>query len=98
MRICRARAERERWDVVEVYADYAISGATADRPRFQALLVDARTGRFDVVVAEALDRLSRDQEHIAGFYKQLSFVGAHLVHRFHETDQLWRIPKVPQML
>ena len=79
VRICRARAEREHWDIVEVYADYAISGATADRPRFQALLVDARTGRFDLVIAEASDRLSRDQEHIAGFYKQLSFVGVHLV-------------------
>ena len=28
---------------------------------------------FDVVVAEALDRLSRDQEHVAHLYKQLSF-------------------------
>ena len=45
VRICRARAERERWDVVEVYADFAISGATADHPRLQALLADARRSR-----------------------------------------------------
>jgi site-specific DNA recombinase len=32
VRICRARAEREGWTVVEVYADYAISGASAQRP------------------------------------------------------------------
>jgi site-specific DNA recombinase len=31
------------------------------RPAYQSLLEDARHGQFDVVVAEALDRLSRDQ-------------------------------------
>ena len=79
VRICRARADREGWSVVEVYADYAISGATAGRPRFQQMVADARAGRFQIVVAEALDRLSRDQEHIAGFYKHLSFAGVRVV-------------------
>ena len=36
-------------------------------------------GRFDVVVAEALDRLSRDQEDIAGLFKRLSFAGVRIV-------------------
>ena len=71
IRICRARAEREGWEVGEVYADYALSGASAARPRFQQLVTDARSGRFGLVLAEALDRISRDQEHIAGFYKQM---------------------------
>jgi DNA invertase Pin-like site-specific DNA recombinase len=34
-----------------------------------------REGRFEVVVAEALDRLSRDQESVAALYKRLSFGG-----------------------
>jgi DNA invertase Pin-like site-specific DNA recombinase len=79
VRICRARAERDGWQVVEVYADYAISGATAGRPRFQQMISEARAGRFRVVLAEALDRLSRDQEHIAGFYKQMQFAGVRVV-------------------
>jgi site-specific DNA recombinase len=78
-RICRARAEREGWCIVDVYADYAISGAAAGRPRFQQLMADARTDRFDLVIAEALDRISRDQEHIAGFYKQMSFAGVRVI-------------------
>ena len=49
------------------------------RPGYQKLLEDARTGAFEVVVAEALDRLSRDQEHIAAFYKQVGFAGVRLV-------------------
>jgi site-specific DNA recombinase len=36
VRVCRARAEREGWAVVEVYADYAISGASAGTAAFPA--------------------------------------------------------------
>ncbi len=35
--------------------------------------------RFDGVLAEALDRLSRDQEDIASIYKRLTFAGVRLV-------------------
>ena len=70
VRICRAKAEREGWSVVGIYADYAISGTVAARPQFERILTEARAGLFDVVLAEALDRISRDQEQIAGFYKQ----------------------------
>lgn len=79
LRVCRARADREGWSVSEVFTDYAISGATALRPGFQALLSALRAGRIDVVLTESLDRLSRDQEHIAGFFKHASFAGARIV-------------------
>ena len=36
-------------------------------------------GTFDVLVAEALDRLSRDQEHVAALFKHLSFAGVKIV-------------------
>lgn len=49
------------------------------RPGIQALLEDALTGKFQIIVAEALDRLSRDQGDIAGIYKRLSFAGVQIV-------------------
>ncbi|MBB3900492.1 recombinase family protein [Roseococcus suduntuyensis] len=79
VRVCRALAAREGFEVGEVYADYALSGASAARPRFQQLLADARAGRVQVVLAEGLDRLSRDQEHIAGFHKQMNFMGVRVL-------------------
>ena len=79
MRLCKARIESEGWSLVTTYSDYALSGATHLRPDYQQLMADARAGKFDVVVAEALDRLSRDQEHVAALYKQLSFAGVTLV-------------------
>jgi DNA invertase Pin-like site-specific DNA recombinase len=79
VRQCRARIEQEQWQLGEVYSDHAISGATTLRPGYQKMLEDARASRFDVLVAEALDRLSRDQENIAGLFKQLCFAGVRLV-------------------
>ena len=60
-RICRERADREGWKIAGTYKDGAVSGASVIlRPGVQALLEDAGQGAFDVVVAEALDRVSRD--------------------------------------
>jgi hypothetical protein len=76
MRLCRERIEREGWELVATYSDRGLSGASHLRPGYQQLLLDARAKQFDVVVAEALDRISRDQEHVTAFYKQLSSTSA----------------------
>jgi DNA invertase Pin-like site-specific DNA recombinase len=75
LRICRVYAERHGWEVLHEFRDAAISGATLSRPGFQALQEAMRRGGIDIVLAEALDRFSRDQEHIAGFHKLVAFTG-----------------------
>src|SRR3954462_15625033 len=51
--------EQRGWEVVEVYSDNGVSGAKGrnQRPGLDAMLKDASRGRFDVVLAWALDRL-----------------------------------------
>ena len=66
---CRDRASAEGWSVLETFTDHALSGATMNRPGLRALMDAARAGRIDVVLTEALDRLSRDQEDTAAIYK-----------------------------
>ena len=78
-RVCRQRAEREGWNIVEAFADHAISGSTMLRPGYQALLARLRKGDIDIVLAESLDRISRDMEHIASFFKVASFAGARII-------------------
>lgn len=74
LRICRDRAEREEWKVVATYKDAAISGASMKlRPGIQSLLQDAQRGGFNLVLAEAMDRISRDQADIATLFKHLRF-------------------------
>jgi DNA invertase Pin-like site-specific DNA recombinase len=79
IRTCKARIEAEGWTLMATYTDYAQSGASHLRPGYQKLLADGRGGSFDVLIAEALDRLSRDQEHIAALFKHLSFAGVKIV-------------------
>lgn len=79
LRLCRARADREGWKIVGSYTDRAISGASLLRPGVQELIADGLKRRFDLILTESLDRLSRDQEDIAGFYKRMRFVGISIV-------------------
>ena len=80
IRLCREKAEREGWHIAEIYTDAAISGSSIlRRPGVQMLMRDAMTGTVDIVLAEALDRVSRDQEDIAGIYKRLEFSGVKMI-------------------
>jgi DNA invertase Pin-like site-specific DNA recombinase len=72
-RVCLRRIDQEGWQFAATYTDAASSGASPLRPGYQKLLADARKRVFDIVVAEALDRLSRDQEDVAALFKLLSF-------------------------
>lgn len=78
-RLCSDLARSKDWEVVEHYGDAGLSGASLVRPGIQALIADALAGKFDIVLAEALDRLSRDQEDIAGVYKRMEFAGVKIV-------------------
>lgn len=79
VRLCRALAEREGYTVVHTYGDRAISGTSLLRPGYQAVMEHARTGEVDVILAESLDRLSRDQEETAALFKRLQFFGVLLI-------------------
>ncbi|MDQ0304487.1 recombinase family protein [Ancylobacter polymorphus] len=80
LRLCREQARRDTWSVVATYKDAGISGSSMIlRPGIQMLLQDAQAGQFDVVMAEALDRISRDQADIATLFKHLKFAGVPIV-------------------
>ncbi len=52
--------ERKGYRVVEVYEDLGLRGWDDDRPGFQRLMKDARSGRFDVIVVDEQSRLCRN--------------------------------------
>jgi site-specific DNA recombinase len=76
-RMCHERALAEGWQVVGTFMDEAMSGATRNRPQLVEML--ARAPEFDIVLAESLDRISRDQEDIAAIHKRLRFAGVEIV-------------------
>ena len=44
VRLCRERIERDGHELVQVYSDRAVSGATLMRPGIQSLMQDASRG------------------------------------------------------
>lgn len=69
---CRTFADREDIEIIAAFEDAGASGASsANRPGFLSLMQAAKTGAFDVVICEGLDRLSRSQADIIDIFESL---------------------------
>ncbi|MCA1531441.1 recombinase family protein [Bradyrhizobium sp. NBAIM03] len=74
--LCRDLCAREGMAVISTFEDRAISGSAAvNRPGFQALMQAAENSLFDVIVAEDMDRIFRDQADYHNARKRLDFLG-----------------------
>lgn len=79
LRLLRQRAEREEWRIIAEHADPAVSGTIRDRPGLRAAIAAIDNGEACILLAESLDRISRDQEDLAGIFKRVRFAGARIV-------------------
>jgi site-specific DNA recombinase len=78
--LSRGYAEREGIPIVAEFSDRARSGASfLDRDGLLDLMQAAKRREFNVLIVESLDRLSRDQEDLAGLYKRLKFFSVEIV-------------------
>lgn len=78
-RVCEARAGSMM--IVARHSDDGISGSVpvGKRPGGRALLADALAGRFDVLIVESLDRLSRDSVDLEGVVRRFEHRGIHII-------------------
>ena len=79
IRECRAYAERLGMAVVATFSDAATSGTQISRSGLDAAIEALSANPRAVLVAEALDRLSRGQGHIADLYDEVKFLGSEIV-------------------
>lgn len=87
--LCERTAQRAGYKVIKTYDDRAKSGTgTMDRDGLQALMAAAKLRKFDAIIVESLDRLSRDQADLSRLHKQLKFYKVALVtaHEGEATD------------
>lgn len=77
----RAYAEREGWRIVAEHSDRETSGSVPvmQRSGGRALLADALAGRFDVLLLEGLDRLSRDSLEQEATIRRLEHRGIRII-------------------
>jgi site-specific DNA recombinase len=77
--LCRDLCAREGMAAISTFEDRAISGSAAvNRPGFQALMQAAEAKLFDVIVAEDMDRIFRDQADYHNARKRLDYLGVTL--------------------
>lgn len=73
LELCRTHAKRQGWVIVDEVSDRAKSGASLiGRQGIVQLLADARQRRFDIVLVESADRISRDLADLASVRKALA--------------------------
>ena len=72
---CRELIERKGWELGEVYADYALSGTTDERPNFQRCIADGEAKLYDVLVVYKHDRFARNVEVSKHYKKRLRAAG-----------------------
>ena len=74
--LCETFAARQGWNVARRFEDRARSGSSMfGRDGLLAMMEAARDKLFDCVIVKSLDRLSRDQEDMAGIFKRLRYMG-----------------------
>ena len=79
LRDCRAEAARQGWTIVDEHTDPQLSGASmVTRPGLQALLQGVHDRRYDAVLTEDLDRISRDLADLAILLRS-GFAGVQIV-------------------
>ena len=65
----RTYAESQGWKLVKIYTDAGISAKKGStRPAFEELIKDAKSGGFDIVVIDKIDRFYR---HLSGLLATL---------------------------
>lgn len=72
-------AQARGFDLVKIYKDEGISGATERRKGLDLMLADAKRGAFKVLIVMELSRIARDVRHLLNTLHELNQVGVSLV-------------------
>lgn len=86
LRFCREYCRQRGYIIVAEYTDEALTGRKDDRPDFQRMIRDAKSGNFDLIVCHKVNRFSRDKYDDAHYKKMLLKVGVRVVFAAQEVE------------
>ena len=70
------------WQVVRMYVDEGITGTSAKkRPQFMAMIDDADSGEFDLILTREVSRFARNTVDTLTYTRQLKAKGVEVVRR-----------------
>lgn len=67
--------EDPRYELVEIYYDFGISGFKDSRPGFQRMMDDALAGRFQQVITKSITRFARNTQTVLESTRRLKELG-----------------------
>ena len=68
--------QNEEWDLVDIYADEAVTGTRADkREEFQRMLTDCRRGKIDLILVKSVSRFARNIHDCLATVRELKALG-----------------------
>ncbi len=68
-------ATHPEWTLVRTYSDNAISGTVIERPEFQRMLGDCRTGKIDLIITKSITRFARNTVALLEAIRELKHLG-----------------------
>jgi len=75
----RRLAEQRGFQIVKEYCDEGQSGSKSSRPALDAMLADAKRGKFQTLLIWKLDRLGRSTAHLIQLLEEFKAWGVELV-------------------
>lgn len=63
------------YEFVGVYADQGLSGTSENRPEFQRMLADCRTGKIELIITKSISRFARNTTIVLEYTRELKQLG-----------------------
>jgi len=64
-----------KYELIEIYYDFGISGYKESRPGFQRMMDDAETGKFEMIITKAITRFARNTQTVLSSTRRLKELG-----------------------
>ena len=82
----RLLAAQRGWKVFREYVDEGVSGAKQSRPQLDALMSDARKGKFSIVAVWRFDRFARSTTHLLAALEEFRSLGVDFLSAHEAID------------
>lgn len=66
-------------ELTEVYNEVGVSGSKKNRPEYDRMMVDCRSGKLDVILSLELSRLGRSTRNLCEFVDEMKELGIDLI-------------------
>lgn len=79
IRVCKEYAQHQNYNIVNIYIDKHKTGTDVNRPQFQKMVDDSKSGAFECIIVYMIDRFARNRYYSTIYNWQLMQNGVKVV-------------------